>query len=66
MDVAKLRDYCLNPHHPRGRDKARVFASALRLTASHTEALCDARGRLSICRGAKHVKSSRPQSIGAW
>jgi hypothetical protein len=20
-------DYCLNPHHPRGRNKARVFAS---------------------------------------
>ena len=27
MDLGKLRDYCLNPHHPRGRHKARVFAS---------------------------------------
>jgi len=24
VDVAKLRDYCLNPTHPRGRHKARV------------------------------------------
>ena len=25
--IEKLRDYCLSPHHPRGRNKARVFAS---------------------------------------
>jgi hypothetical protein len=29
VDLAKLRDYCLNPAHPRGRHKARVFATAL-------------------------------------
>jgi len=27
VDSRKLRDYCLNPDHPRGRNKARVFAS---------------------------------------
>jgi hypothetical protein len=27
VDIAKLREYCLNPHHARGRHKARVFAS---------------------------------------
>jgi len=27
VDIQKLRAYCLNPHHPRGRNKARVFAS---------------------------------------
>lgn len=27
VDIRKLRAYCLNPHHPRGRNKARVFAS---------------------------------------
>ena len=27
VDIAKLTDYCLNPHHPRGRNKARVFAA---------------------------------------
>jgi len=27
VDRRKLEEYCLNPHHPRGRNKARVFAS---------------------------------------
>jgi len=27
VDRQKLEEYCLNPHHPRGRHKARVFAS---------------------------------------
>ena len=27
VDIQKLRAYCLNPHHTRGRHKARVFAS---------------------------------------
>lgn len=29
VDIAKLRDYCLNPLHDEGKHKARVFASAL-------------------------------------
>ncbi len=40
VDVNKLRDYCLNPSHPRGRHKARVFARKLGLTASDAEYLC--------------------------
>ncbi len=27
VDIRKLLEYCLNSHHPRGRNKARVFAS---------------------------------------
>ena len=27
VEIRKLREYCLNPQHPRGRSKARVFAS---------------------------------------
>ncbi len=27
VDIQKLRAYCLNPQHTRGRHKARVFAS---------------------------------------
>jgi hypothetical protein len=27
VDLRKLQAYCLNPQHPRGRNKARVFAS---------------------------------------
>jgi hypothetical protein len=32
VDIRKLRDYCLNPDSPRGRNKAWVFASALGIT----------------------------------
>jgi hypothetical protein len=39
VDIAKLEEYCLNPDHPRGRHKARVFASALGLTKEHAEEL---------------------------
>ena len=31
VDIAKLRDYSLNPRHPEGKHKARVFAGALGL-----------------------------------
>jgi hypothetical protein len=39
VDIAKLRDYCLNPAHPRGRHKARLFASLLNLTQEDAEFL---------------------------
>ena len=42
VDVVKLRDYSLNLAHPRGRHKARVFASALGLMAVDAEFLRDA------------------------
>jgi hypothetical protein len=29
LDIGKLRDYCLNSAHGKGKDKARVFMSAL-------------------------------------
>jgi hypothetical protein len=32
VDIVKLRDYSLDPAHPEGKHKARVFASALGLT----------------------------------
>ena len=32
IDIKKLENYCLNPFHPRGKHKARVFASSLGLT----------------------------------
>jgi Domain of unknown function (DUF6883) len=37
VDIGKLRDYCLNEHHPRGRHKARVFASRLGITAADAD-----------------------------
>lgn len=29
LDIRKIEDYCLNPQHPRGRHKARVFRETL-------------------------------------
>ena len=34
VDLGKIEDYCLDPLHPRGRHKARVFQSALGLRRS--------------------------------
>jgi hypothetical protein len=31
IDLRKIQDYCLNPAHPRGRHKARVFHRVLGL-----------------------------------
>ncbi len=39
IDIAKLRDYCLNPNHPRGKHKARVFEKALGYTQEDAEEL---------------------------
>jgi len=35
VDIEKLRDYSLNPDHPVGGHKARVFRAALGLTSQH-------------------------------
>ena len=39
VDIRKLRDYCLNPQHHRGRHKARLFTSLLGMSANDAEAL---------------------------
>lgn len=39
VDIRKLRDYCLNPDHPRGKHKARVFREALGLEKRDAEEL---------------------------
>jgi hypothetical protein len=39
IDISKLRDYCLNPTHPTGQHKARVFASATGFTQADAEEL---------------------------
>jgi hypothetical protein len=43
VGIRKLRDYCLNPMHDEGQHKARLFATALGITAEDTE---DLRARL--------------------
>lgn len=42
VDIEKLSGYCLNTSHPRGRHKARVFTSALGITADLAEDLREA------------------------
>jgi hypothetical protein len=39
VDIAKLRDYSLNPLHPEGKHKARVFAATLGFSTSDAEKL---------------------------
>ncbi|MGL6342895.1 MAG: DUF6883 domain-containing protein [Waterburya sp.] len=39
ISVQKLVGYCLNPNHSSGKNKARVFASALGITADNFEIL---------------------------
>jgi hypothetical protein len=39
VDLRKLRDYCLNPLHDEGQHKARLFATALGMTAEDAEDL---------------------------
>ena len=38
VDIEKLRGYCLNESHSRGKHKARLFSSVLGVTAAHAEA----------------------------
>jgi len=37
VDIEKLRGYCLNPAHERGKNKARLFSSVLGLTEDDAE-----------------------------
>jgi hypothetical protein len=39
VDIRKLSEYCLNPDSPRGRHKARVFASVLGMTIADARTL---------------------------
>ena len=39
VDIAKLRDYSLNPNHPKGKHKARAFLEKLRIGRDDAELL---------------------------
>lgn len=65
VDIAKIRDYCLNPDHPEGKHKARVFLNKLGVTKSDAEHLrqlilegilvADAKEESSITYGRRFV-----------
>jgi hypothetical protein len=61
VDLDKLRGYCLNPAHPRGRHKARVFAAALGITAREAAWL-----RMAFLRAARqrHAVAGRADAHG--
>jgi len=42
VNISKLRDYCLNPDHPRGQHKARVFKASLGWDSSKAPELREA------------------------
>jgi hypothetical protein len=48
IPVEKLIGYCLNPDHPLGKHKARVFASALGITAENADDLRDLIQRAAV------------------
>ncbi len=39
VDIRKLRDYCLNPLHSKGKHKARLFSSILDMNSNNAEEL---------------------------
>lgn len=39
VDIRKLRDYCLNPQHNKGKHKARLFSSIFGMNSNDAEAL---------------------------
>jgi hypothetical protein len=61
VDIAKLRDYCLDPNHPRGRHRARVFAASLGLLQADAEFLQTA--LLHAAREA-HAMVGEPSEFG--
>jgi hypothetical protein len=61
VEIDKLRNYCLNPAHPRSRHKARVFASALRILESDAEWL---RARLLDAALMGHANEAEADEYG--
>jgi hypothetical protein len=53
VEIAKLRAYCLNPSHPRGWHKARIFAAVLGLAQTDAEFL-----RQALLRAAREASAT--------
>src|SRR5205085_616104 len=61
VDIAKLRDYSLNPAHDVGKHKARVFQSALGLTVSDADWL---REQLLLATRTGEAVAGAPSPFG--
>ena len=53
VEIEKLRDYTLNPNHPVGKHKARVFKAALGITLKEAEWLRDRAFGIAVRNEAK-------------
>ena len=53
VDLGKLSGYALDPNHPKGKHKARVFVSALGLTAADVRVLAAALRRAAATASAE-------------
>lgn len=53
VEISKLRDYCLDPHHTRGRYKARVFLSTLGLAQADADFL-----RAALIQAAREAEAA--------
>lgn len=59
VDPEKLTGYCLNPEHPRGKHKARVFATVLGFTAENAADLRAALLAAAAALDAQRATSDR-------
>lgn len=59
---SKLGEYCLNPEHPDGKHKARVFASVLGITRDNQDILAEA--IRSACRDLEEAEPAGEDSFG--
>lgn len=59
VEREKLTGYCLDPDHPRGKHKARVFATVLGFTVEHTEKLREALLTAAATEEATPAQSDR-------
>lgn len=58
ISMQKLIGYCLNPEHPRGKNKAKVFESALGITATNANILQELVKQAAIAGEVSQQKST--------
>ena len=61
VPLEKFTEYLLNPEHPTGRHKARVFKAALGLTLKHAEFL---RSTVQSIAAAGEAERQEPSAYG--
>ena len=65
VDIRKLQEYCLNPQHPRGLNKARVFA-AVGIRDSDAEELMEALGTAARDGEATYGAVTHTANVTLW